>query len=205
MAIALILNADGFLAQVAGGEALQADGFERKSSSGNLVIGSTVGAYELQLGASESLVRSMGDFEVDGFVEFVDTTAPINPDDGAGRLYKKTGDGLFWLPNSDGDEIDLTAGVSFESHRAIDQLTHELDESYYEEYTYSAGNVTNTTVWTDAGKTLKIREYIYSYATGKMSQSVEKQYDGVGTLVETLTKTYSWTGSRLTSLTCVRT
>ena len=205
MAIALILGTDGFLAQVADNEALQADKFERKSASGNLLVGSTLNAEELQLGSEDALVHSLGDFQVDGFIELEDTSAPVNPDDGAGRLYKKTGDdGLFWRPDSDGDETDLTAGLSSEAHRTFDQLTHELDESYYEEHTYSGGRVTSSVVWTDSGKTLKIREYSYTYTTGRITGAVEKQYDGSGTLVETLTKTYAWTGARLDSVTCVR-
>jgi hypothetical protein len=206
MAIALILSSNGDLAQVADEEALQADKFERKSASGHLIVGSSLGTdEELQLGSSSALISALCDLSVDGYLELVDNLAPSNGEDGTGRLYKKTGDdGLFWLPDSEGEEVDLTAGMSASSHRAIDQLTHELDEDYYEEYTYTGGNVSNTTVWTSAGKTLKIREYDYTYTTGKMTQSVEKQYDGTGTLVETLTKTYAWTGSRLTSVTCAR-
>jgi len=147
----------------------------------------------------------MGDGEIDGFLELADTSAPSNPGAGSGRLYKKTGnDGLFWLPDAAGAEVDLTDKITSSEHRQLDQLVHELDEDYYEEYTYTSGLVSNTTVWTDPGKTLKIREYNYTYSSGKMTQSIEKQYDGAGSLVETLTKTYSWTGSRLSSVTCVR-
>lgn len=206
MAIALILDSNGNLAQIADATALQADKFERKQASGNLVVGSTLAAEELQLGSSSSLIRLLGDGEVDGFLEFIDTVIPDNPDDGRGRLYKKSGDdGLFWLPDSTGAEVDLTDSVSPSGHRILDQLTHNLDEDYYEEYTYNvSGSVSNTTFWTDSGKTLKIREYDYTYAGGKMTQSVEKQYDGSGTLVETLTKTYTWASSRITSITCIR-
>jgi hypothetical protein len=205
MAIALILGSDGFLAQVASGEALQADSFERKSASGNLAVGALLSTEELQLGSATALVHALGDAEVDGYIEIIDTTAPGNAGAGRGRIYKKTSDdGLFWIPDAGGAEVDLTDKVSADNHRLLDTLTHELDESYYEEYTYSGGYVSNATVWTSAGKTLKIREYDYTYGSGKMTGSVEKQYDGSGTLVETLTKTYAWTGSRLTSVTCVR-
>jgi len=205
MAIALILNSNGFVAQIEDDTALQSDKFERKQASGNLIVGSTLGAEELQLGSSSALVRTMGDGEIDGFLELADTSAPSNPGAGSGRLYKKTGnDGLFWLPDAAGAEVDLTDKITSSEHRQLDQLVHELDEDYYEEYTYTSGLVSNTTVWTDPGKTLKIREYNYTYSSGKMTQSIEKQYDGAGSLVETLTKTYSWTGSRLSSVTCVR-
>jgi hypothetical protein len=135
----------------------------------------------------------------------VDTSAPANPGAGRGRVYKKTGDdGLFWLPDASGPEVDLTDRLSASGHRTLPELTHELDCDYYEEYAYSSGRVSSTVIWTDSGKTQKIREYTYSYTSGKMSQSVEKQYDGSGTLVETLTKTYAWSGALIQSVTCAR-
>lgn len=46
------------------------------------------------------------------FIEFDDITAPANPADNKGRLYKKSGDdGIFWKPDSAGPEIDLTEAV----------------------------------------------------------------------------------------------
>jgi hypothetical protein len=43
------------------------------------------------------------------FLELSDISAPANPADGRGRLYKKSGDvGLFWKPDSAGTEVDLT-------------------------------------------------------------------------------------------------
>ena len=45
----------------------------------------------------------------DGYTEFSDITAPVNPGSALGRLYKKTGDdGIFWKPDAAGAEIDLT-------------------------------------------------------------------------------------------------
>lgn len=207
MAIALKLGTDGYLHQVGDSEALQADAFERKQASGDLLVGSTLGASdELRLGSSSALVRAMGDARIDGYIELSDTTAPGNPSDGEGRLYKKTGDdGLFWLPDSGGSEVDLTGGFSSEAHRTLDQFTHNLDEDYYEEYTYTGNYVSNVTVWTNSGKTLKIREYDYTYSGGRVSTEVAKQYNGVGTLVETLTYTYAYLAGKVQSITCVRT
>lgn len=206
MAIALKLGTDGYLYQVGDSEALQADAFERKQASGDLLVGSTLGASdELRLGSSDAIVRSMGDARVDGYVELVDTTAPANPSDGEGRLYKKTGDdGLFWKPDSAGSEVDLTGGFSSEAHRTLDQLTHEIDEDYYGEYTYSGNQATAYIVWTSVAKTLKIREYTYSYTGAQITGMVVKQYNGAGAVVETLTYTYTWSGSRIQSETCVR-
>ena len=44
-----------------------------------------------------------------GYYQLGEIAAPLNPLDGEGRLYMKTGDdGLFWKPNSAGSEVDLT-------------------------------------------------------------------------------------------------
>jgi len=55
-----------------------------------------------------------GDYVLSGsaaYIELPDITAPSNPGAGLGRLYKKTGnDGIFWLPDGAGPEVDLTAG-----------------------------------------------------------------------------------------------
>jgi hypothetical protein len=209
MAIALKLGTDGHLYQLGDSEALQADAFERKQSSGDLLVGSTLGAAEeLQLGSSSATVRAMGDARVDGYIELIDTSAPGNPLDGEGRLYKKTGnDGLFWIPDSGGSEVDLTSGggMSEATHLALDTLVHELAEDYYEEYTYSGSEISNVTVWTNSGKTLKIREYTYTYNPNHtVNVETVKQYDSGGSLLVTLTYTYAYSGTRISSITCVR-
>ena len=51
------------------------------------------------------------DVNVTGYIEFEDITAPANGLDNTGRLYKKSGsNGIFWLPDSAGTEINLTDG-----------------------------------------------------------------------------------------------
>jgi hypothetical protein len=110
MAIALILDSNGNLAQITDGAALQADKFERKSASTNLLVGSALGAEELRLGSSSSLIHSLGDLQVDGYVQVLDTSAPGNPSSAEGRLYKLSGyPGIWWINDSWGAAIDLTA------------------------------------------------------------------------------------------------
>jgi len=47
-----------------------------------------------------------------GYYQLADISAPSNPGAGLGRLYKKTSDdGLFWLPDAAGSEVDLTSTV----------------------------------------------------------------------------------------------
>lgn len=80
------------------------------------------------------------------YIEIADVSAPSNPVDGKGRLYKKTGnDGLFWKPDSAGNEIDLSnagnalqlQGVDVNStsptdgeHLVYDALNSEWKASY---------------------------------------------------------------------------
>jgi len=67
MAVALRNGASGALEQFKSGESLQIDQLERLAGSGHLVIGSALGATdELQLGSVASVVRILGDFDVDG-------------------------------------------------------------------------------------------------------------------------------------------
>lgn len=47
------------------------------------------------------------------YLQFSDISAPANPSNAQGRLYKKTGnDGLWWRPDSAGAEVDLTASAA---------------------------------------------------------------------------------------------
>jgi hypothetical protein len=64
-----------------------------------------------QLGGDTEIVGDLTcvDINSTGYTQFTDMTAPANGADETGRLYKKTGDdGLFWLPDSGGAEVDLT-------------------------------------------------------------------------------------------------
>jgi len=47
---------------------------------------------------------------------------------------------------------------------------------------------------------LKIREEQYSYVSGKVSQVITTQYDGVGAVKMTMTENYTYSGSNVTSV-----
>jgi len=75
-----------------------------------------------------------GNTTTTGYVQFTDVTAPTNPSAGEGRLYKKTGnDGIFWLPDTAGPEVDLTSTVSvnISSITAISNATTSTTSQSY--------------------------------------------------------------------------
>jgi hypothetical protein len=91
-------------------------------------------------------------------------------------------------------------------HRALDQLVHEIAENSFEEFTYAGNRVISAIVWVDASKTNKIREELYTYTGNKITTIVTNQYSKDGsTVVETLTETLVYSGSRVTDITAVLT
>ena len=100
------------------------------------------------------------------------------------------GQGLAYNTTSKQFEPQTFAGgYDSTTHRAEDQLVHDIAEDSFEEYTYSGNKVTSIIVWTDSGKTQKIREALFTYSGSKVQTIVTKQYDGAGTLIvgETMT------------------
>ncbi len=87
-------------------------------SGGQILIGGTAASDTLTLestsNATKGTVTVADPLVIQKYSQFTDMTAPSNPSNGEGRLYKKTGDdGIFWLPDSGGAEIDLTeSGLS---------------------------------------------------------------------------------------------
>lgn len=93
------------------------------------------------------------------------------------------------------------SGLSAGSHRALDQLVHNIAETSYLEVTRDGGGkTTDVIVWTDNGKTTKIREVNITRTSGKVSSVVVKQYDGSGTLAETLTGTITRSSGKVASI-----
>lgn len=106
--------------------------------------------------------------------------------------------------NVQGALEDLTAGsgITPSQHRDLDQLVHDIAEDAFTEITRTAGQVTNITVWTDSGKTTKIRESQITRTAGAVSQTVDIQYDAAGAVIvgETLTKTYNRVAGKVVSI-----
>jgi hypothetical protein len=60
---------------------------------------------------SDPVIQMKATTGIENFLQLSDIATPPNGLDTTGRLYKKTGDdGLFWLPDSAGTEVDLTVG-----------------------------------------------------------------------------------------------
>lgn len=116
----------------------------------------------------------------------------------SGSLYLRTTGQQYRLGGSWAEEVP--GGISTPQHRALDQLVHDIAETSYLEVTRTQGRVSSIIVWTDSGKTVKIREVLITRSNGTVSQIVTKQYNGSGTLVETLTDTVTRSGGKVASI-----
>lgn len=136
---------------------------------------------------------------------FVDTTAEGNPAE-EGLVRFVSGDLVAFLG---GVVKSLTSGVGGgitpSQHRVLDQLVHGIAEDSFEETTYTGNRADAIIVWTDAGKTQKIREELFTYTGSKVTTIVTKQYDGAGALIvgETMTETVAYSGNTVLSITRV--
>jgi hypothetical protein len=91
-------------------------------------------------------------------------------------------------------------GIDAVTHRGLDQLVHLVAETSYLELTRTSGRVSDIIYWTDNTKTTKVRETNITRTSGQVSQIVVKQYDGTGTLNETLTGTVTRTSGQASSI-----
>jgi len=118
----------------------------------------------------------------------------------AGYLNGKitAGSNITLTENLDGgnENLEISAVVDQDEHRGLDQLVHGIAEDSYEEFTYSGSKVTNITVWTDSGKTVKIRETEITYEGSRVDTVVTKHYDAAGVIIvgETMTEIFSYDG-----------
>jgi hypothetical protein len=97
------------------------------------------------------------------------------------------------------------SGITEAQHEVLDTLVHDLSETSYLEVTRTSGQVSDVTVWTDSGKTIKVREALVTRSAGQASVVVEKQYNGAGTLVQTLAHTITRSAGQVASIATVET
>jgi len=120
-----------------------------------------------------------------------------------GTTAKEEGD-LSGAPDIDAThwiEQTFGGGIDAATHKILDQLVHEIAENNYTEITRVSNRVTNVTIWTTSGKTIKIREFeITRDGNNKVQSIVTKQYNSSGVLVETYTQTITRTSGKVTSI-----
>jgi hypothetical protein len=136
------------------------------------------------------------------------------------QLIDIDGSGNIQFTDTNSGTIKLSELLNALRHRSQDQLVHNVAETGYIEPTYNgSGKVTNVTVWTDAGKTIKRYEEIVSYdatftfpltlpftleSGNLVSQVIARRYDGTTNNVvvgETITLTPSYTGGIVDNIT----
>jgi hypothetical protein len=110
-----------------------------------------------------------------------------------GALLAKDATGVFDLRSG--------SGLSEAAHEVLDTLVHALAETAYLEVTRTSGRVSNVTVWTDSGKTKKVRELTNVVRTGGRIDSYDViQYDGAGASKQTMSYAVTRTAGRISSI-----
>lgn len=102
---------------------------------------------------------------------------------------------------------DGGGGFDEATHEVLDTLVHNLAEDLFSEVTYdSFFRITNITHWTDATKTLKVREQQATYVglSRRIDVKTKIQYDELGVEVARTETTYTYSGLRIVSSTTVR-
>ena len=65
---------------------------------------------------------------------------------------------ILFSPRGEKGEIGPAGpGLDAATHRPLDQLVHLIAETSFEEFLYAGNKVTDIIVWTNSGKTQKIR------------------------------------------------
>ena len=86
-------------------------------------------------------------------------------------------------------KIGLTNDGSFTCEG---QPIAEQEDASYEEYTYTGSSLTGRIIWTDNGKTQKIKEETISYIANRTNQIITDYYDGSGVKFKTVTEVLSY-------------
>ena len=93
------------------------------------------------------------------------------------------------------------SGISLQEHELIDSLVHNLSEDTYQEILRDgAGRVSAVNIYTSVGGTLVRSTAVARNSAGQVNQTVDKQYDGSGTLIQQLTTDVTRSGGQVVSL-----
>ena len=93
------------------------------------------------------------------------------------------------LKAADAEGVFSLRGLTATEHDALDTLVHRLTENAHLEIVRDGtGSVAASIYWTDATKTVKVREEILTRdGLGRVSQIEERQYDAAGAFKTSLT------------------
>lgn len=110
--------------------------------------------------------------------------------------------GAFRLKDSIGvfNPRSAGSGITEAQHEALDTLTHEIDETSFDEVTYVGSNPSTYIVWTDNTKVTKIREDQYTYTGSRVTQVVTIQYDALGVENMRTTEVYTYIGGKISTI-----
>lgn len=121
------------------------------------------------------------------------------------RWYFEDTDNAGLARKSLADLAAAGAGITPTTHRDLDQLVHEIAETSFDEVIRTGYLVSDIITWTDAGKTLKIREQNILYTGWLPTQVTTTQYDGAGVAVEIVVEAFAHTGYLVSSITRTKT
>ena len=112
-----------------------------------------------------------------------------------GELEVKESGGA-WEPFTGG-------GLTPSQHEELDTLVHEIAEDAYTEYTYAGNQIDTIDIYTDVTKTLKIRDFTYTYSGNRVQTETVRQYNAAGSVVKTMLYTYVYSSGRVASVIAV--
>lgn len=93
------------------------------------------------------------------------------------------------------------SGISLQEHELIDSLVHNLSEDTYQEILRDgAGRVSAVNIYTSPGGILVRSTAVARNSNGQVNQTVDKQYDGSGALIQQLTTDVTRSGGQVVSL-----
>jgi len=120
--------------------------------------------------------------------------------------------------NSSSEQLELWTGLEWEpigessgdfdeaAHEILPSLVHNIAQDSITDFVYSDGQLSEAVVWKSVARTEKIKESLFSYTGPDLTEAIIKQYDAAGIVVKyTLTKTFSYLGGELVSITVTRT
>lgn len=165
---------------------------------GDIVVisgGTAAGTYTIASVQSQKIITTVESLPA----SFSEGTLTIYNPTGA-RLVGFDPTGLYSITSNNVQdaitELD-TALSNITAATTGDSLIYNLSEDSYEEIIYNDRNVVNYIIWDSPLKSIKIREFQYSYNLSKIDQEIAIQYDGYGTEIEKLVKNYFYSDGKI--------